>query len=113
VYCRGAHGAYSNVACLHPGAAQCWRRQITTDPPAAMEVEQRLQTFMNQHIAPFLTDQHYCNGACDHLLACIGGWADIGSQMRWPYRSIPAAEAARLRPIAKAMLPEFLKYVKD
>lgn len=104
---NGASGAYSNVACLHPGAAQRWWQQITTDLPAALEVEQRLCAFMDQHIVPFITEQHYCNGACDRFLACIGGWANVGTQMRWPYRSIPAAEANRLRPIAKAMLPEF------
>jgi len=41
-------------------------------------------------------------------MACIGGWADVGWRMRWPYRSIPQDEAKRLRPVACNLLPEFL-----
>ena len=41
------------------------------------------------------------------LLAQVGGWADVGWRMRWPYRSIPAEEAERLRPIVRELLPEF------
>jgi len=103
----GAHGAYSNVACLHPRAAQRWWEQINRDLPAALELERRLRRFMDCHIAPFINAGGYCNGACDRLLALIGGWADIGWRMRWPYRSIPVAEAQRLRPIARDALPEF------
>jgi len=105
-FARGAHGAYSNVACLHPAGAQRWWRQICDDLPAALEVEKRVRRFMDRHIAPFLREGRYCNGACDRLLALIGGWADVGSRMRWPYRSIPGSEAHRLRPLARAELPE-------
>ena len=41
------------------------------------------------------------------LMAHIGGWADIGARMRWPYRSIPASEIPRLRSIVDQLLPEF------
>ncbi|PQO43960.1 dihydrodipicolinate synthase family protein [Blastopirellula marina] len=105
---QGAHGAYSNVACLNPAATQTWTDLMRTDLPAAFEIESRLRAFMSQHIAPFITERKYCNAACDRLLCQIGGWADVGATMRWPYRSIPAAEAARLRPIAAEMLPEFV-----
>ena len=104
---RGAAGAYSNVACLHPAAAQRWTELMRHDLPAALEVETRLRLFMDRHIAPFITEQRYCNAACDRLLACIGGWTDVGWRMRWPYRSIPAEEAARLRPVVRELLPEF------
>jgi dihydrodipicolinate synthase/N-acetylneuraminate lyase len=104
---RGAHGAYSNVACLHPGAAQRWSDQMQDDLAGALEVEGRLQQFMSEHIHPFIADQHYCNAACDRLLAGIGQWADVGPRMRWPYRAIPPTEADRLRPIARSLLPEF------
>lgn len=103
----GAQGSYSNVACLHPGVAQRWWEQMENDLPAALELEQRLRAFMERFIMPFITEQHFCGGACDRLLALIGGWADVGSRMRWPYHSIPAAEADRLRPIAQEILPEF------
>ncbi|RCS41513.1 dihydrodipicolinate synthase family protein [Bremerella cremea] len=106
---QGAHGAYSNVACLNPAVAQRWTDQMQTDLPGALELEQRLRAFMAEHIAPFITRDHYCNAACDRLLSQIGGWAYVGTTMRWPYRSIPTSEAERLRPIAKEMLPEFFQ----
>lgn len=105
---RGARGAYSNVACLNPRAAKRWSDQMQTDPPSALELEGRLRRFMNEHISPLITEQGYCNAACDRLLALIGGWADVGAMMRWPYRSIPAGEADRLRPLAAALIPEFV-----
>ncbi len=104
---RGAAGAYSNVACLNPAATQRWTDLMFRDLPAALEVESRLRRFMSEQIAPFITEQGYCNAACDRLLACVGGWAEVGWRMRWPYRSIPAEEAARLRPVVRELLPEF------
>jgi dihydrodipicolinate synthase/N-acetylneuraminate lyase len=106
---RGARGAYSNVACLNPAAAQRWTNQIEADLPAALELQQRLCHFMDAHIMPFIGRDGYCNAACDRLLALIGQWADVGHQMRWPYRSIPAGEATRLRPVAENLLPEFFR----
>jgi dihydrodipicolinate synthase/N-acetylneuraminate lyase len=104
---RGAHGSYSNVACLHPAAAQRWADQMQHDMPAALELEGRIQRFMGQYIMPFITHDRYCNAACDRLLALIGGWADVGEQMRWPYKSIPAFHAVRIRDSARELLPEF------
>ena len=40
------------------------------------------------------------------LLAAIGNWSDIGTKLRWPYRSIPMDEASRLRTMAREALPE-------
>ena len=105
---RGAHGSYSNVACLNPAAAQRWADQILTDLPAALDLERRLRLFMDNHIAPFITQHGFCNAACDRLLTILGGWADVGQRMRWPYRGIPASEAERLRPVAQALIPEFV-----
>ena len=106
---RGAQGAYSNVACLNPLAAQRWTDQMKTELPAALKLEQRLRRFMDGYIAPFITEQHYCNAACDRFMALLGGWTDVGERMRWPYRSIPAAEADRVRPVAQELIPEFIK----
>jgi dihydrodipicolinate synthase/N-acetylneuraminate lyase len=103
----GAHGAYSNVACLHPRAAQRWTDQMRTDLPAALELETRIQTFMREHIHPYINEQGYSNQAVDKLLMAIGGWCDVGTRLRWPYRWIPLSEADRLRPIARDLLPEF------
>ena len=105
---KGASGAYSNVACLNPAAAQRWYDQMWTDMDGALELENRLRPFMDLHIVPFIRDQGYCNAACDRLMALLGGWADVGAEMRWPYRSIPVAEAERLRPAARELIPEFI-----
>jgi dihydrodipicolinate synthase/N-acetylneuraminate lyase len=106
---QGAHGAYSNVACLNPAAAQAWTDAMLTDADAALELEARIRRFMDEHIAPFITEQRYANPACDRLLANIGRWADVGERMRRPYRWIPAEEADRLRPIAHDLVPEFVR----
>jgi 4-hydroxy-tetrahydrodipicolinate synthase len=77
-FAKGAHGAYSNVACLHPGAAQAGGTKCNTDLTAALELESRIRQFMDGHIAPFITERKFCNAACDRLMANIGGWADVG-----------------------------------
>ena len=112
-FSKGAHGAYSNVACLHPGAAQRWWNQMASDLPGALELERRIRRFMDAHIAPFILEQGYCNGACDRLLALVGGWADVGWRMRWPYESIPFAEVERVRLAARQLLPEFFAGTKE
>ncbi|CAG7607168.1 4-hydroxy-tetrahydrodipicolinate synthase [Paenibacillus solanacearum] len=104
----GAHGAYSNVACLQPLGAQRWYDTMLTDLPKALELESRIQRFMANHIAPFIMQHGYCNAACDKLMSVIGGVADVGCRMRWPYRSIPASEAERLRPVACELIPEIM-----
>ncbi len=104
---NGAQGAYSNAACLHPGAAQKWYEQMLTDMPAALELEARIQSFMKKYIAPYITQQRYSHQAADRLLAMIGGWCDIGPRLRWPYQWISTKEAERLQPAAKEILPEF------
>lgn len=101
-----AAGAFSNVACLSPGGAQRWTDRMATDLAGALEVEARLQAFMDDWIVPFRRDHGYSNPALDKLLAGIGGWGPVGTRLRRPYRWIPAEEAARLRPVARDMLPE-------
>jgi dihydrodipicolinate synthase/N-acetylneuraminate lyase len=105
----GARGSYSNVACLNPAATQKWTDLMIHDLPSALEIEHRLRKFFDAFIKPFINKQGYSGAACDRLLALIGGWADIGTNMRWPYRSIPEIEADRLRVIAKSLIPEFFK----
>ena len=108
---RGAFGAYSNVACLNPAAAQRWTELMSTDLAAALEIEGRLRRFMDQHIAPYITRHHYSNAACDRLMAQIGNWADVGSRMRWPYRSIPSSDVRPLHQTLSEMVPEFASEV--
>ncbi|MBO9607316.1 MAG: dihydrodipicolinate synthase family protein [Paenibacillaceae bacterium] len=103
---QGAHGSYSNVACLSPAGAQRWYERMLTDLAGALEAEERIFGFMRDRIVPYITEQGYSNAAVDKLLAAIGGWSDAGTQLRWPYRSIPMEEAERLRPIAREQMPE-------
>ncbi|HNX79435.1 MAG TPA: dihydrodipicolinate synthase family protein [Prolixibacteraceae bacterium] len=106
---EGARGAYSNMACLNPFAAQRWYELSLTGPEAALELEQRINTFMSQWIAPFITKGHFPNHACDRFMALLGGWADVGEHLRWPYRSIPAGLVPSIRKEAEAIIPEFFE----
>lgn len=105
---EGAHGAYSNVACLNPRVAQDWYNLMLTDIDSAVVWESRIQQFMAEYIMPYITEKHYPNAACDKLLAVVGGWANVGSRLRWPYRFIPESEAEQVRDAAKRVIPEFL-----
>ncbi len=103
-----AAGAFSNVACFSPRGAQLWTEMMRTDIAGAREIEQRICEFMDAHILPFRRDHGYSNAALDKLLAAIGNWAPVGPRLRRPYRWIDAAEAERLRPIARRMMPEIM-----
>ncbi|HEX6429525.1 MAG TPA: dihydrodipicolinate synthase family protein [Niastella sp.] len=103
----GAHGAYSNVACLNPAAAQQWYELMLTDLPRALNLEKWIQLFMSQHIQPYISTKGYSNQAADKLLAAIGGWANVGTRLRWPYQGIDESEVASLRAIAYEMMSEF------
>lgn len=104
-YARGAAGAYSNVACLSPAGAARWYRQITSDLPAALAFEERLRGFLDTHIAPLARAGH-SDPALDKTLAAIGGWAPIGTRVRWPHRSVPEESVPALRAAAEAAVPE-------
>jgi dihydrodipicolinate synthase/N-acetylneuraminate lyase len=104
-HARGAAGAYSNVACLSPTGAARWYAQITTDLPAALAFEQRLRGFLDTHIGP-LARAGYCDPALDKTLAAIGGWAPVGTRVRWPHRWVPEEAIPALRAAAEAAVPE-------
>ena len=104
-----ASGAYSNVACLNPRAAQRWYEQMQTDLPAALELEGRIRAFMEACISPFITRDGYPNHACDRFMAVVGGWADVGDRLRWPYASIPADLAPAVRKKGQDLIPEFFQ----
>jgi dihydrodipicolinate synthase/N-acetylneuraminate lyase len=105
---QGASGAYSNVACMTPHGAVRWYRTMLEDPDAAQAAQDRLNDFLGRHVTPLLADG-YGNTALDKALAAIGGWAPIGTRVRWPYRGVPADVAAALRRAALAELLEFLR----
>jgi dihydrodipicolinate synthase/N-acetylneuraminate lyase len=101
-----AAGAFSNVACLSPAGAQAWTDRMATDIEGALDLERRICRFMDQHVVPFRAQHGYSNAALDKLLAAIGGWGPVGTRLRRPYRWIDEAEALRLRPAARSMMPE-------
>lgn len=103
----GAHGAYSNIACLNPFAAQKWYEQITANKDMALELEERIHLFMDKLITPFIVKEHFPNHACDRFMALVGKWADIGSHLRWPYRSIPEEYVIKVREEGYRIIPEF------
>jgi len=103
----GANGAYSNVACLNPFAAQRWFNQMQNDMDSALELEKRIKHFMSELIEPFITKQFFPNHACDRFMALVGGWTDVGSRLRWPYKSIPEELAEPVRKKARQIIPEF------
>lgn len=102
---QGASGSYSNVACLHPRAAQKWWELMQTDLESALEIEIELQDFFRSFIHPLKTEAGYSAAALDKLLAAIGGWTNAGTRLRFPYRSIPEAEVENYRPLARRSLP--------
>lgn len=105
----GSHGSYSNVACLNPKAAQVWYETMLTDMESALELEKRIQLFINTYIIPYITQKNYSDQAVDKLLSAIGSWADAGMRLRWPYRSIDESEVEKLRAVCKDILPEFFE----
>lgn len=101
-----AAGAFSNVACLSPAGAQAWTDRMAADIEGALDLERRICRFMDQHVVPFRAQHGYSNAALDKLLAAVGGWGPVGTRLRRPYRWIDEAEAERLRPVARSMMPE-------
>jgi dihydrodipicolinate synthase/N-acetylneuraminate lyase len=103
---QGASGAYSNVACLTPPGAVSWYQAMLADPAAAAGLETRLNAFLDHHVLP-LQAAGYGNAALDKTLAAIGGWAPIGTRLRWPYQGVPPQIVPALRAAAQDELPEF------
>ncbi|GAA5220189.1 dihydrodipicolinate synthase family protein [Membranihabitans marinus] len=104
---NGMQGAYSNIACLNPFAAQQWYELMLVNLDAALEIEGRIQLFLKNYILPLMTDQDRSNQAADKLLASIGDWGPVSTRLRWPYIGFNHEDALRLRTVAKNLLPEF------
>ncbi|GLQ53121.1 dihydrodipicolinate synthase family protein [Devosia nitrariae] len=103
-----AAGAFSNVACLSPSGAQRWTQLMADDLGRALEIETRLRDFLDTHIAPFARTGGYSNAALDKLLAAIGGWADVGTRLRQPYRWIDPSVVPDLQRAAAKAIPEIM-----
>ena len=103
----GAHGSYSNVACLSPTGAVAWWRLIRAGDPAAIELQTRIQSFMTDHVIPFRTRYNVSDAALDKSLAAAGGWAPLGPRLLWPYTSVPDEEIPILANAARRSFPEW------
>jgi 4-hydroxy-tetrahydrodipicolinate synthase len=103
-----ASGAYSNVACINPKAAQQWWAMMQTDLEQALKIEQDILAFFKACIAP-LQQQGYSNPALDKFLAAVGGHYQVGTRLRWPYQFIPEEQVAAVHQQAIEMIPYFFK----
>jgi dihydrodipicolinate synthase/N-acetylneuraminate lyase len=104
---RGAHGAYSNVACLSPAGARRWYDLCLRDLPAAREIGARISMFWLTHVSPIISRDGLSPMAADKAAAVAGGWLPgLTPRLRWPYRSVAPELPAKLGAIARAELPE-------
>lgn len=101
-----ASGAYSNVACINPKAAQQWWQLMHTDINAALAIEQNILKFFAECIAP-LQQRGYSNPALDKFLATVGGCYQVGTRLRWPYQWIDEQEVSAVRECARQLIPYF------
>ena len=108
---EGMHGSYSNVACLHPVAAQRWYEFIVHGDPSAARIEAALAGYIEKHLRPFVA-QGFTNAAIDKAFAAVGGWAPLTPRMRWPLRGVPETEVPRLREAARSELTDFFALVE-
>jgi 4-hydroxy-tetrahydrodipicolinate synthase len=104
---RGAHGAYSNVACLSPAGAQRWHELCLRDPAAGQTLGRRIEAWWLAHIVPLITRDGLANYAADKAAAAAGGWLPgLTPRLRWPYQSAGDEAVRRIRAAAVADLPE-------
>jgi dihydrodipicolinate synthase/N-acetylneuraminate lyase len=104
----GARGAYSNVACLSPRAAQRWYELCLSDPTAALREEQRIQAFWSAHVVPLITERKLPNMAADKANAVAGKWLPgLHPRLRWPYRHASPELCEEIGNAARRMLPDF------
>jgi dihydrodipicolinate synthase/N-acetylneuraminate lyase len=104
---RGAHGAYSNVACLSPAGAARWYELGCRDLEAARALGRRIGAFWLAQIAPLIARDGLTPMAADKAAAAASGWLPgLTTRIRWPYRSVAPEVAARIGAVARAELPE-------
>jgi dihydrodipicolinate synthase/N-acetylneuraminate lyase len=96
----GAHGSYSNVAALSPNGAVRYADSL--------DVERRIGEFFGQHVVP-LQKAGLSNPALDKFLAAVGGWADVGTRVRWPMTAATQEQVDAARPVARSLLPELFE----
>ncbi len=104
---RGAHGAYSNVACLSPAGAQRWYEMCIHEPDAGRALGARIATWWQANISPLITRDGLSNAAADKAAAAAGGWLPgFTPRLRWPYRSAEYGAVPAIALSARNELPE-------
>ncbi|MDR0902778.1 MAG: dihydrodipicolinate synthase family protein [Opitutaceae bacterium] len=104
---RGAHGAYSNVACLSPKFARRWYELCLGDPDAGAALGGRIAAFWAANIVPVITQYGLSSMAADKAAAVAGGWLPgLTTRLRWPYGFAPEELAGKIGETARAELPE-------
>lgn len=104
---HGAHGAYSNVACLSPAGAQRWYDLCVRDLAAGRLLGDRIKAFWLAQVSPIISRDGLSPMAADKAAAVAGGWLPaLTTRIRWPYRSVSREEAVRIGTVARAELPE-------
>lgn len=104
---KGARGAYSNIACLHPRGAVEWAWRSIDDPDWGLRVEAQIEAFFANAIAP-LVAKNYSNVTLDKALAAAGDHLGDVGHVRWPHVTGTPDEVERIRTAAHVMLPELL-----
>jgi dihydrodipicolinate synthase/N-acetylneuraminate lyase len=102
----GASGSYSNVACLSPSGAVRWWRQIEEAPDAALDLEQRINAFLAEHVIRLRGELGLSDAGLDKAMAMAGGWGPVDSRLLWPYRGAPENAVAAISAAARRDLPE-------
>ena len=103
---RGAHGSYSNMACLSPAGAVSWGQMSLRE---ADELEGRVTHFMDEALQPIL-DRGLPGFACDKAMAAAGGWTQVLPRLMWPHTGASNADVTRIKTAARRHLPEFLEF---
>ncbi len=101
-----ASGAYSNISCLSPKGSQWWWELMQADIDEALLLQKRILAFFDNCISPY-KHAEYSNSALDKFLAAVGGWTDIGTRLRWPYKWINEDDVKAVNEKVKKYLPEF------
>ena len=103
----GAHGSYSNMACLSPAGTVAWAWMSADE---ALKLEARIANFMADAIAPILS-RGLPGFACDKAMAAAGRWTRISPRLMWPHVGATDTDVARIRLAARRHIPEFLNAV--
>lgn len=104
---NGAHGSYSNMACLSPAATVAWWRLIVSDPDRALRIEGTIRRFFSAHVAPLIERDGISNFAVDKMLAAIGGWSAVSGSVRWPHDRVPREIAEAIGQQARLDMRDF------